>query len=304
MAILQLAGLSTRTLSMISKRLLGVEVSKDTISSSLELLTGEAERWLTRPLTKRYWALYIDGTNFKVQRRGSTQKEPSLVVLGVDENNFRSILAIEPGTKDDVESWRAVFKELKKRGLDSKTVRLGIMDGLPGLERAFKEEFSSALTQRCWVHAMRNAVAKAPARLQETFKLMAHKVMYAASENDARQAFEELEKAMGNDASRAVRCLAKDLNSLVTHYRFDKRCWVALRTTNAIEVVNRQFKRRTKTMDTMGEQTLEAVLAFTALKLEIFWQKSRIDSGLYNRKKSGDDINVIEATVAEMALLN
>jgi hypothetical protein len=57
-------------------------------------------------------------------------------------------------------------------------------------------------------------------------------------------------------------------------------------------------------MDTMGEQTLEAVLAFIALKLEMNWQKSRIDSGLYNRRKKADDINVIEETIAEMALLN
>jgi putative transposase len=304
MAILQLAGLSTRTLAMISRRLLGVEVSKDTISSSLDLLAGEAERWLTRPINKRFWALYVDGTNFKVQRRGSTEKEPSLVVLGVDENNFRSILAIEPGSKDNVESWRAVFSELKKRGLDGKSVRLGIMDGLPGLERLFKEEFPGALTQRCWVHSMRNAVAKAPARLREPFKGLAHKVMYATSEDNARRAFQDLETAMGGDAGRAVRCLAKDLDSLVVHYRFDQKCWVALRTTNAIEAINRQFKRRTKTMDTMGEQTLEAVLAFTALRLEINWQKCRIDSGLYNRKKIADEINVIEATVAEMALLN
>ena len=68
MAVLHLAGLSSRTLAMISKRLLGVEVSKDTISSSLDLLAGEAERWLTRPIERRYWALYVDGTNFKVQR--------------------------------------------------------------------------------------------------------------------------------------------------------------------------------------------------------------------------------------------
>jgi putative transposase len=82
MAILHLAGLSTRTLANISRRLLGVEVTKDTISSSLDLIAGEAERWLTRPVTKRYWALYVDGTNFKIQRRGSTEREQSLVVLG------------------------------------------------------------------------------------------------------------------------------------------------------------------------------------------------------------------------------
>jgi len=304
MAVLHLAGLSSRTLSMISRRLLGVEVSKDTISASLGLLAGEAEKWLTRPLEKRYWALYIDGTNFKVQRRGSTEREPSLVVLGVDENNFRSILAIEPGTKDNVDCWRSVFSELKKRGLNSKYVRLGIMDGLPGLEKAFKEAFPQSQTQRCWVHSMRNAVTKTPARLRDEFKMLAHKVMYATSEDNARQAFSALKEMMGADATRAVKCIEKDLNSLLTHYRFDRKAWTALRTTNAIETINRQFKRRTKSMDAMGEQTLETVLAFTALRLEVHWQRAAIDSGLYNRKKEGYDVNVIEATVAEMNLLN
>lgn len=69
LALLHLAGLSNRTLSMISRRLLNIEVSKSTVSASLSLLQGEAQKWLTRPLADRYWALYVDGTNFKVQRR-------------------------------------------------------------------------------------------------------------------------------------------------------------------------------------------------------------------------------------------
>ena len=116
-AMLQLAGLSSRTLAMMSKRLLGVEIKKDCINQSLQLVSEEAGRWLERPLVQSYWALYVDGTNFKVQRRGSTEREPSLVVLGVDENNHRSILAIEPGSKDNVECWKAVFTTLKRRGL-------------------------------------------------------------------------------------------------------------------------------------------------------------------------------------------
>ena len=304
MAVLHLAGLSTRTLSMISKRLLGVEVSKDTISSSLDLIAGEAEKWLTRPITKKYWALYVDGTNFRIQRRGSTEKEPSLVVLGVDENNFRSILAIEPGSKDNVESWRAVFSELKKRGLAGSNVRLGIMDGLPGLEKLFREEFPNSVTQRCWVHSIRNAMAKVPERLREPFKAQTDKIMYAPNEDAARREFVTLKAIMAKDASRAVSCLGKDLESLLAYYKFDHRCWRSLRTTNAIETINRQFKRRTKTMDTLGETTLESILAFVALKIEISWQKARIDAGQYNRKGGKNEVNVIEATVAEMNLLN
>src|SRR5581483_7277653 len=102
MAVLHLAGISTRDLEMMSKRILGLEVSRQTVSNSLDQIQEKAVEWLTRPIVGNYWALYIDGTNFKIQRRGSTEREPSLVVLGIDDTNRKSILAIEPGTKDNV----------------------------------------------------------------------------------------------------------------------------------------------------------------------------------------------------------
>lgn len=304
MAILQLAGLSSRTLSMISKRLLGVEMGKDGVNDSLSLVVEESRRWLERPIEGSYWALYVDGTNFKVQRRGSTASEPSLVVVGIDDTNHRSILAIEPGTKDNVDCWRAVFSSLKSRGLASGKVRLGIMDGLPGLENLFQQEFPNSITQRCWFHSLGNAVRKAPARLREPFKLLAHKVMYAESENAARVAFLGLKDAMGNDATRSVRCLEKDLDSLLTFFKFEHSHWVALRTTNPIETINRQFKRRTRGMDTMGESTLESVLAFVALKIEFGWMNHKIDARIYTRHLNRKERNVIEKTIEEVGLLN
>jgi putative transposase len=280
MAVLHLAGLSKRTLAMVSKRILGVEIAKDTVSNSLEVVREKALSFLTRSLEgKRYVALFIDGTNFKIQRRGTTEKEPSLVVLGLDDRHCYSVLAIEPGTKDDAESWRAVFAELRTRGLDMNGVRLGVMDGFPGLASAFRESFPKAVTGRCWVHALRNAIAKAPAKLRDTFKAMAHKVMYANSEDAARIAFQVLKSAMGRDAERAVRCLEKDLESLLAHYSFEKKLWRGLKTTNPIERVNKELKRRTKSMETLGEKTLEVLLAFTAIRLEFGRQTTPIDSG-------------------------
>lgn len=302
-AMLHLAGLSTRTLAMISKRLLGVEVSPKTVSNSVEVVESAAEKWLQRPLTGRYWALYVDGTNFSVQRRGSTQKEPSLVVLGVDETNRRSVLAIEPGTRDNCDAWRAVFRDLKRRGLDPSYVRVGVMDGLPGLERLFKEEFCEAVTARCWAHSMRNACSKAPERLREAFKLLADRVMYADGEGAAREAFLRLQEAMGDDAERAVACLSKDLDSLVTHYRFDRSVWRALKTTNSIERVNKEFKRRTKAMETVGEKTLRSVLVFTALKLEMGWRMKPVDAKSLQRFGLREE-NVIEMAAEAIGLLN
>jgi putative transposase len=237
----------------------------------------------------------------KIQRRGSTEREPSLVVLGIDELNRKSILAIEPGTKDNVDAWEAVFGELIKRGLKSENVRIGIMDGLPGLESLFQKMFPKAVTARCWVHALRNALAKTPARFREAFKVLAHKVMYASSEDQARQAFRALKQAMGADAERAVHCLEKDLDSLVMHYRFERRFWMALKTTNPIERINKEFKKRSRSMGTLGEQTLECLLAFTALRLEMGWKQVSIDSaGLAKAFELRHKTNAIEETVAEL----
>ena len=303
LAILHLAGLSTRTLAMISNRLLGVEVSAKSVSNSLEVVRGSAEKWLDRPLNKRYWALYIDGTNFRIQRRGTTEKEPSLIVLGIGEDGCKSILAIEPGTRDDVNAWRSVLSGLKKRGLDASAVRIGVMDGLPGLESLFKEEFTNALTARCWAHSMRNACEKCPKRYREIFHKLANRIMYASSEDAAREAFDALKVAMGDDGERAINCLSKDLNSLLTHYKFDSRYWRALKTTNAIERVNKELKRRTKSMETLGEKSLKSVVVFTALRLEMGWRLNPVTSKRILNLENQNQ-NVIESVVDEIEMLH
>ena len=285
LAVLHLAGISNRTLSLISKRILGVEVSAQTVHNSLSILESKALKWLDRDIKKNYWALFIDGTNFKTQRRGSTEKEPTLVVLGIDDRSSFSILTLQPGQKDDASSWGAVFDDLIKRGLDPKLVQIGVMDGLPGLEKKFKEYFTKALTARCWVHAKRNAILKTPKRLTDGFEKLLAPVMYANSEASARAAFADLKLQMNKDAERAVNCIEKDLDSLLIHYRFEQKFWRTLKTTNPIERINKELKRRFKSMETIGENTHKILMAFTAMRLEYNWQTTPVDSSRLNNLK-------------------
>lgn len=294
LAVLHLAGISNRTLAMVSKRILGVEVGKDTVHKSLALVEEKALKWLDRELTKKYWCLFIDGTNFKIQRRGSTEKEPTLVVVGIDENNCTSLLALQPGQKDNAESWRVVFKDLINRGLDPGLIQIGVMDGLPGLEKVFKETFAKSLTARCWIHAKRNSVAKCSKRLVDSFEKLLNEVMYANSESQARLNFKNLKQQMGNDCERAVHCIEKDFESLLTHYKFENKFWRVLKTTNPIERVNKELKRRTKSMEGVGEKTLNILLAFTAMRLEYNWQKIPVDSKTLNNLKNVSKLNQIE----------
>ena len=136
--------------------------------------------------------------------------------------------------------------------------------------------------------------------------MLARKVMYASSENAARIEFQNLKTVMGEDGQRAVSCMAKDLESLLTHYSFDKRLWRTLKTTNPIERVNKELKRRTKTMETVGEKTLMIITAFTALRLEYNWNRHAVNSPHLNNlsyikriedfKKGADSTNAVEST--------
>lgn len=301
MAVMHLAGISNRTLAMISNRVLNIEVSKDTINHSMASIQATAIKWLERPLEKEFWALYVDGTYFNVQRRGSTEKEPMLVVLGIDQHDRRSILAIDQGTKDSADCWRTVFDSLIARGLNPKKIKIGIMDGLPGLEKAFKEKFPQSVTARCWVHASMNASNKCPERLSVAFSELLSNVMYANSQQEAKDQFQTLKNTMGKDALRAVSCIEKDLDSLVAHYAFDKIYWRALKTTNPIERVNKELKRRIKSMETIGESTLTILVAFTALRLEMGWKSCTVHDekhGKYVVQKRKN--NVIENGLSEL----
>src|SRR5208283_2115068 len=118
---------------------------------------------------RRWVYLYLDGTFFTV-RRTTVAKEPTLVVLGVDDGGHKSVLSLVFGDRDSRGAWDMVFSSLKERGLDGTAVRLGIMDGLPGLATAFTEAFPQARAARCWVHKAANTFPRVPSRYQEAFK--------------------------------------------------------------------------------------------------------------------------------------
>ena len=278
LALLHLAGISTRMLAHLSQCVLGVKVSHAHVSHALKELVPAAKRFLDRPLGElKYKYLYVDGTFFHV-RRTTVDAEPTLVVLGVDEHDCRSILAMVQGDKDDARAWRMVFAQLKERGLDAAAVQLGIMDGLPGLAEAFREAFTKARVARCWVHKARNVMPLVPKRFQAEFQPDWDKIAYASDRAAAQAAFDALKAKWSPTCNDAVERLERDLAALLAHYDFPKAHWDALRTTNPIERVNKEFKRRSKAMETIGSDGLKVLLAFTAIRLEYGWATTPISS--------------------------
>jgi putative transposase len=159
------------------------------------------------------------------------------------------------------------------------------MDGLPGLGDAFLESFPKAQVARCWVHKGRNVIPRVPRRYQAAFQTDWDKVAYAENRSAARSSFDALKDRWSKNAGDAVECMERDIEALLVHYDFPHEHWDALRTTNPIERVNKEFKRRSKAMEVVSPDGLKALLAFTALRLEFGWAITPISSNSLRQLK-------------------
>jgi putative transposase len=276
-AILYLLGQSTRSLSLISERLLGTKISASKVSECSGRLIESVEKWRSRPLTEPFKYLYLDGTNFAMRIDKKVVKVCVLVVIGVDENGVKQVLALQAGDKESAGTWRQLFKDLKARGLNKEAVKLGIMDGLPGLEKVFAEEFSSAKIQRCQVHVARNIMSKVPHSMKERVADDVRSVFYADTKKNALKFFDEFKKKYGKEVPSAVKCLEASLDSTLCYLSFPEDEWLSLRTTNPIERLNKEFKRRTKSMEIVaGEASCYNLLAVISLRMEVYWRRHPI----------------------------
>jgi putative transposase len=183
----------------------------------------------------------------------------------------------KPATKNLRAAWREFFKDLKSRGLQGHNVVLGIMDGLPGLEKVFKEEFANAKIQRCQVHVAKNVLAKVPRKLKQAVADDMRSIFYASSKDKALELFVQFKQRWDKELPSAVKCLDKSLNACLLFFDFPEEEWISLRTTNIIERLNKEFKRRTKPMEIVaGEAACYRLLAFISLKMELHWRSTPI----------------------------
>ena len=151
------------------------------------------------------------------------------------------------------------------------------MDGLSGLEKVFKEEFTNAKVQRCQVHVARNVLAKVPKKLKKTIADEVRSIFYASSKSKAMEFFENFKSRWEKELPSAVKCLEASLDSCLTYLQFPQEEWICLRTTNVIERVNKEFKRRTKPMEIVaGERSCYTLLTFVCLKMELRWRSKPI----------------------------
>ena len=241
-----LAGTNTRRVRRALAGLFGGKVGKDAVSRAWRKVKTDWESWQARDLSgEDIVRLILDGTGVKARLDGRVLSIPLLVVLGVRRDGQKVLLAVKNMGGETEAAWRHVLEDLLGRGL--KAPELLIVDGGKGLEAALASLWSDIPVQRCTVHKERNLLAHAPKALHDEVKADYTDMMYAENAEQVRK------KRKAFLAKWRLRCrgVADSLEQagerLFTFLRYPPQQWKSLRTTNAIERLHGEFKRRVKT---------------------------------------------------------
>ena len=284
--VLYLRGLSTGDFADALPVLLGPEaagLSASTISRLTAIWQDEHRTWRKRSLAgKDYVYLWVDGVNFGV--RLEDDRLTCLVIIGVNGDGTKEVIAIEDGYRESTESWATVLRNLKRRGMPPALAgaapvlavarSCGRGDGALGFWAALCAVYPETREQRGWVHKLANVLDKLPKRLQPRAKAMLYEIMHAPSRQDAEDAIARFVGEYQARYPKATECLTADQEALLTFFDFPAEHWIHLRTTNPVESPFATVKARTRTTKGAGSRNAGLAMAFKlALAAQERWRK-------------------------------
>ena len=266
-----LAGANSRRIRVALKPLLGEKhLSRSSVSRVVARLKDLFERWRCRDLaTERYGVLYLDGFHLKVRLARRVVAVPVLAALGVGEDGQKVLLALQLAVSESSAQWGQLLSDMQRRGLAAPL--LIVVDGGSGLNKAVSA-WAGVKVQRCVVHKLRNLQEHCPVHARPEMSRDYNRIVYAKDGLAARQAREAFLRKWAALCPAVARSLEEAGEELLTFFEFPRSMWKSLRTTNALENLNREFRRRTKTQASFTTEDaalrlLYGLVAFGQIKL-------------------------------------
>ncbi|MFZ5803839.1 MAG: IS256 family transposase [Acidobacteriota bacterium] len=267
---MDLQGVSTRKIAAITEGLSRVRISKDAVSRIAQRLEEELFAWRRRPLEGAYPYLYLDASYFKVNWGGRVVDLAVLVALGVNEEGYREVLAVEPAGGERKEAWRNLLKGLLERGLQG--VRLVISDDHLSIRQAVMAELPGARWQRCVVHFARNVLAHVPQQEREVVAEELQEVFAAKRRTTAESLARGFVERYGDRFKRAVEVFAQGLEEALTYLDFPSGHQRPIKSTNVLERLFREVKRRTRVVGVFpNEESLANLATVVMLRVTEDW---------------------------------
>ena len=259
-----LAGTNTRRVRRALSAVFGGAVSKDTVSWVWRKVKGDWDAWNARSLAEEpIIRVILDGTVVRVRLDRKATSIVLLVVLGVRDDGQKVLLAVKNMGGETSEAWRAVLDDLVRRGLHKPEFL--IVDGGSGLEQALVALWGDVPTQRCTVHKHRNLLAHAPQRLHEEVSADYNDMIYAASAAEIAARRRAFIRKWRLKCKAVADSLEEAGDRLFTFTRLPADQWKSARTTNAIERLHEEFKRRIKTQTVLPSAETAAMLFWALL---------------------------------------
>jgi transposase-like protein len=267
-------GMATRDIAGLIEGMFGSQYSPTTISNITSTVLEDIEEWHKRPLHRRYSVIYLDGLYVKL-KRSTVAGEAVYFAMGISEEGYREILGFYIGGQESSNGWRDVLKDLQRRGATE--VLLGVFDGLPGLDDAFREAYPKADVQHCIVHKMRSTFPKIS--VQDKVEVMNDlKTIYNAVDRDhALTAFDTVKAKWGKKYPKEMQSWEEQLPTLLAFYDYPAPIWSSIYTSNAIERMNKEFRKRLKPMNSLTNmETAEKIIYLETKDYNEKWGKRAI----------------------------
>lgn len=256
-------GISTAQVGNVIEALSGIHPSASTVSRVFHSLEADFDSWKKRALKSHYWYVFADGTYFTVIYDGEGCKMPILAVVGIDESGKREVLGFTVGDCENQRAWEDLLDDLKDRGV--KTIDLWITDGHKAMLNAIQNKFPDAQRQRCIKHKMENIMAYVPKKHQDQVRLELKAIFYQDNRQKADQLADGFIEKYAAIYPSAIACLKRDWEACLTFYSFPSEHWRYIRTTNIIERLFGEVKKRSKKMATAFRNENSCLLMFYAV---------------------------------------
>jgi transposase-like protein len=262
-------GLSTRKVGEALLAILGERVSPSTVSRVSRMLDDALGAFHRRPLGGRYRVLVLDGVALARKTGAGSLRRPVLVALAITPEGRKEILDFRLAQGESESEWERFLTDLYRRGLTGADLELIVTDGGRGLLVALATVFPEIPAQRCWAHKTRNILDKMRETDRETAKRDLHRISHARDRTEARRVARRFADRWEERYPSAVHCLRQDLDSLLEFLRLQDEAWrTAARTTNAIERLFREVRRRTRPMGVFSDRTSMERILFAVFSYE------------------------------------
>lgn len=264
-------GVSTSRVGEVMETLTGYQPSPSTVSRVFHSLDEEFQAWKTQALEAHYAYVFADGTHFSVVYDGDGQKMPILAVIGINPAGERSVLAFTVGERENQGAWVDLLGQLKARGVQS--VGLWVTDGHQAMLNAIALKFPDTPRQRCVKHKMDNVLSYIPQAHRDQVEPELKAIFYQDSRAAADQAWVAFCEKYTALYPTAIDCLQRDREACLTFYTFPKEHWKTIRTTNVIERLFGEVKKRSHKMAAAFRNEDSCLLMFFAVIRSLKFRK-------------------------------